>query len=442
MSKKLNALFIGVALASTSSVVNAQNLEEIYQLALNNDPTVLKAGAQYRAAQENIEQARSVLLPQLNATASYSAQERETEGTTDIDAEGSELALNLSMQLYHHNSWLGLDVAKKQAHQSDINYQFVKQQMVTRVTEAYFNVLAAYDSLEFSVAEKKAISRQLEQTKQRFQVGLTAITEVHEAQALYDNAITQEIGAQNAVFTAEEILREITGIYPNNLSILNTTRFSPVLPTPNNPDEWQKLAEAKNLRLISEKISMDIAKETIDIQSAGHLPTLTLSGQIKQSEVDDNITDVTGIEQDTQSIGITLNVPIYSGGNTSSQVRAAQENYVAASQDMQITYRGIVRESRNAYNTITATVSGIKALEQSVVSAESALKATEAGFEVGIRTVVEVLDSTRNLYNAKRNLSQTRYQYIINMLRLKEAAGTISEADITAINKGLTPATN
>ncbi|WNC69325.1 outer membrane channel protein TolC [Thalassotalea nanhaiensis] len=437
MTNKFNSLFIGVVLASSSSIVAAQDLQEIYQLALQNDPTVLRAEAQFKSAQETIEQSRSVLMPQLNAIASFGTQEVEIEGNTVQDSETTRIALNLNMQLYHHNSWLGLDTAKKRAHQSDINYQFVKQQMITRVTEAYFNVLAAYDGLDFAQAEKKAIERQLEQTKQRFSVGLTAITDVHEAQAQFDNSIAEEIRAQNAVYTSEEILREITGAYPRDLNVLNTERFSAVMPSPSSANDWQKMAEAKNLQLISQKISMDISKEAIDIESAGHLPTLSLTGSIGQSDVDDDYSALTSYEQDDQSIGIQLNVPIYSGGNTSSKVRAAQHNYVAASQDMQITYRGIVRESRNSYNTIVATISGVKAFEQSVISAESALKATEAGFEVGTRTIVDVLESTRNLYNAKRNLSTTRYQYITNMLRLKEAAGTISEQDIAAINQGL-----
>lgn len=446
MTNRFNSLFVGVVLASTSSVVSAQDLQEIYQLALQNDPTSLKAQAQYKAAQENIEQARSILLPKLSASASFTDSEEENDLFTQ-ETERTRMSLDLSMQLYHHSSWLGLDTSKKRAHQSDINYQFVKQQLITRVTGAYFDVLAAYDGLEFAVAEKKAIERQLEQTKQRFSVGLTAITDVHEAQAEFDNSVAEEIRAQNSVYTTEEILREITGSYPRDLNLLNTERFSAIMPTPSSANDWQKMAEAKNLQLISQKISMDIAKESIDIESAGHLPTLSLTGSYGTTETDGDCdlangsfggcNTFNGVEQDDQSIGIQLNVPIYSGGNTSSKVRAAQHNYVAASQDMQITYRGVVRESRNSYNTIVATISGVKAFEQSVISAESALKATEAGFEVGTRTIVDVLESTRNLYNAKRNLSTTRYSYITNMLRLKEAAGTISEQDIAAINQGL-----
>ncbi len=446
MATKLNSLFVGIALACTSQMAAAQDLQEIYQLALQKDPTVLKAAATFRGAQESIEQARSVLLPQIDAIGSYTDIENEDDNRT-FDRQKTSISLDLNMQLYHHTSWLNLENSKKTAHQSDINYQFVKQQMITRVSEAYFNVLAAYDDLEFAVAEKKSIDRQLEQTKQRFSVGLTAITDVHEAQAEYDNSVAEEIRSQNIVFQSEEALREITGVYPRDLNVLNTEKFSPFMPTPTTADAWQKLAEAKNLTLISEKISLDIAKENIDIASAGHLPTLSFNASIGKSETDSSNTafpsdNLDGWEEDDQSIGIQLVVPIYSGGNVSSQVRAAQESYVAASQDLETNYRGIVRQSRNSFNTVVATISGIKAFEQSVISAESALKATEAGFEVGTRTIVDVLDSTRNLYNAKRNLSTTRYQYIINMLLLKQAAGTISIEDINAINTVLMVATS
>jgi outer membrane protein len=196
----------------------------------------------------------------------------------------------------------------------------------------------------------------------------------------------------------------------------------------------------KNLDLIAQKITVDIAKKNISIANAGHLPTIDLSGSYSSSESDNLLTNTNNIDNNSQSIGVRLNVPIYSGGATSGRVRQAQSNYVAANQDLQQTHRNIVRNARNAYNTVITAVSGIKALEQALISADSALKATEAGFEVGTRTIVDVLDSTRNLFNAKRNLSSTRYDYVQAILALKRAGGTISEQDIENINKGLSPA--
>ena len=204
---------------------------------------------------------------------------------------------------------------------------------------------------------------------------------------------------------------------------------------PNSADEWQKAAEAKNLDLITAKVGIDISKQAIDAARAGHYPTLDFGASYNNTDGETNGQNTPAL--DDYSIGLTLNVPIYSGGAIESSVRQAQSRFVLASQDLMQTHRVVVRTTRNAYNTVVATISGIKAFEQSVLSASKALEATEAGFEVGTRTIVDVLDSTRNLYNAKRNLSSTRYSYIQNVLLLKRAGGTITDEDITAINAGL-----
>jgi outer membrane protein len=442
MKKTLSTLIIAIASAITSVNAQAEDLLTVYQQALLNDTVVLKAQAQYEIVKEDIEQARATLLPQVNAFGSYSDGERETyvsdsKLTTEFNSLGYGASLN--MQLYHHNSWLRLDLAKKSAHQSDLVYQVAKQDLILRVTQAYFALLGAKDDLEFAQAEKAAIARQLEQTKQRFSVGLTAITDVHEAQAEFDSAVTEEIRSENAIYNAEEELRVITNTYPRDINILNTDRFSTTTPTPNSADEWQKAAEAKNLDLITAKVGIDISKQNIDAARAGHYPTLDFGANYNSNngETTSSLGNTDDPTLNDYSIGITLNVPIYSGGAIQSSVRQAQNRFVLASQDLMQTHRGVVRTTRNAYNTVIATISGIRAFEQSVLSANKALEATEAGFEVGTRTIVDVLDSTRNLYNAKRNLSSTRYAYIQNVLLLKRAGGTITDDDITAINSGL-----
>lgn len=439
MKKTLSTLIIAIASAITSVNAQAEDLLSVYQQALLNDTVVLKAQAQYEIVKEDIEQARAVLLPQINVSGSYTDGEREaydsgSKLTTEFNSLGYGASLN--MQLYHHDSWLRLNLAEKSAHQSDLTYQVAKQELILRVTKAYFALLSAKDNLEFAKAEKAAIARQLEQTKQRFSVGLTAITDVHEAQAQFDNAVTEEIRAENSIYNAEEELRVITNAYPRNINILNTDRFSTTAPSPNSADEWQKTAEAKNLDLITAKVGIDISKQNIDAARAGHYPTLDFGANYNSKE-DETNGNSDAPRLDDYSIGITLNVPIYAGGAVESSVRQAQKRFVLASQDLIQTHRGIVRTTRNAYNTVIASISGIRALEQSVLSTTKALEATEAGFEVGTRTIVDVLDSTRNLYNAKRNLSSTRYAYIQNVLLLKRAGGTITDEDITAINSGL-----
>jgi outer membrane protein len=455
MKKTLSTLIIAIASTMTATNAHADDLLSVYQQALLNDTVVLKAQAQFELVKEDIVQARSALLPQISASGTISTRENESQNLNDAfgpigalvtsNTDSTQYGALLTMQLYNHSSWLRLDTTEKSAHQSDISYQVAKQALIVRVTQAYFALLSTKDDLVFAQAEKAAIARQLEQTKQRFSVGLTAITDVHEAQAQYDNAVTEEIRSENAIYNAEEELRVITNSYPRNINVLNTDRFSTTTPNPNNADEWQKTAEAKNLDLIAAKVGIDIAKANINIARAGHYPTLDLRSDWNSRKSQDSISIQDALSRDfdetpffdSYSVGVTLNVPIYSGGAIESSVRQAQSRFVLASQDLMQTHRSVVRTTRNAYNTVVASISSIKAFEQSVLSATKALEATEAGFEVGTRTIVDVLDSTRNLYNAKRNLSSNRYAYIQNVLLLKRAAGTITDEDINAINSGL-----
>ena len=447
MNKTLSTLIIAITAAISSTYVQADDLLTVYKKALLNDPVVLKSQAQFMIVKEDIIQARSALLPQINATGGINTGKQEfasvTAGVgtvTEQDSTNLTYGANLNMQLYHHDSWLRLGNAEKAAHQSDLTYQVAKQDLITRVTKAYFDLLSTKDDLVFATAEKDAIARQLEQTKQRFSVGLTAITDVYEAQAQFDNAVTEEIRAENAIFQAEEELRVITNTYPKNVSVLNTQRFSTSTPVPNSADEWQITAEAKNLDLITAKVGIDIAQDNINIARSGHYPTLDFVANYNGKEEETAFNGAPKEDYpsvDGYSVGVQLNIPIYSGGAIQSSVRKAQNNFVLASQDLSLTHRSVVRTTRNAYNTVITAISAIKAFEQSVLSAQKALEATEAGFEVGTRTIVDVLNSTRNLYNAKRNLSSTRYAYIQNVLLLKRAAGTITNEDINAINSGL-----
>jgi outer membrane protein len=441
--KTINKVIVATLGLTLSSAAFSDDLASVYQQALLNDPVVLKAQAEYMVVQEDVSASRSALLPQINATGNYTVAQSEVSQSITRDTNTLGFGASLNMQIYHHDTWLRLSTAKKSAHQSDLNYQIAKQNLIVRVTEAYFALLSAKDDLGFAQAEKKAIARQLEQTKQRFSVGLTAITDVHEAQAQYDNAVTEEIRSENAIYNAEENLRVITNYYPRNISVLNTESFSTTAPVPNSADDWQKTAVAKSLDLISAKIGIDLAKDAIQISRSGHYPTLDFGARYNSADTETEINNIKSADDgalDNYSVGVTLNVPIYAGGAVSTSVRKAQNRFVSASQDLSLVYRDVVRTTRNSYNTVIASISGIKALEQSVLSAEKALEATEAGFEVGTRTIVDVLDSTRNLYNAKRNLSSTRYGYIQNVLVLKRAGGTITEEDITMINQGLVPA--
>ena len=451
MKKTLLSTLLISSFGLFSQQAFAADLQDIYQLAVQKDPQLLKAVATRNASREAIDISKASLLPQVNLTGSYNR--RWADNTTFIndnlaivDSEskgwGAEIALQQS--LFDWNNWKNLDTAEKRALQSQTNLDATSQALIVRVAQAYFNVLKAGDDLGFAEAEKRSIERQLEQTKQRFAVGLTAITDVHEAQAQFDSAVAREITSQNALETAREALREITGQYHAELATLNTDKFSTQAPSPASADEWVKLAEEKNLSLKANKLALEIADNAIDIASAGHYPTLSLNGALgtNDNESKNTIAGVTSTSNlprlDSKSVGINLRVPIYSGGATTAQTEVARANYVAASQDLEMSYRTAVRQVRSSFNDINANIATIRALEQAAISAESALNATEAGFEVGTRTIVDVLLSTRNLFEARRNLSGARYNYVIAILALKQAAGNLSEQDLQSINQALT----
>ncbi|WP_159119593.1 outer membrane channel protein TolC [Alteromonas sp. KUL150] len=455
MKRTLLSLVIGVSM-TTSAL--ADDLMRVYQQALANDPLVNQAKAQRDAAFEGISLSRASLLPQISGSVGYTHAESErfqqlgpdTIFTTDTTVDTKDYGISLSMSLYDHANWLNLDRAEKVAEQSDAQLAASMQDVIVRTVTAYFDVLRARDNVEFVGSEKRAIERQLEQTRQRFEVGLTAITDVHEAQANFDRTVAQEIQAKNELEFALEALRVITGKYHDNLYGLNKENFSATMPVPETVESWLETAEDKNLALLVDRLAMDIAKEDIAIARSGHLPTLSLSGRYGRSkdEVEGEFINDAGQSApvaydtpylDSQSIGVTLNVPIYQGGSVSAQTQRAKYNYVAQSQATEQTYRQTVQSVRSSFNNVKASISTIRALEQSVVSADSALKATEAGFDVGTRTIVDVLDSTRNLFDARRNLAGARYDFIQSVITLKQAAGTLTGEDVAMVNRGLKP---
>ncbi|ELI5732663.1 outer membrane channel protein TolC [Vibrio fluvialis] len=433
--KKLLPLLISATLGGLSTTASADDLAQIYDQAKQNDPQLLSAAAQRDAAFEAINSSRSSLLPQINLTAGYNINRSDVDPR---DSDKLSAGINFSQELYDRSSWVSLDTAEKQARQADAQYANTQQALILRVAQAYFDVLSAQDNLEFVRAEKAAVGRQLEQTKQRFEVGLSAITDVHDAQAQYDTVLADEVLAENSLINSYESLREITGQEHTNLSILDTNRFS-TSRTTESMEALIEQAQEKNLSLLSARISQDVAKDNISLASSGHLPSLTLDGGYNYGrEFNDKYSSYnTYNENNDFNIGLNLTVPLYSGGNVSSQTKQAEYAYVAASQDLEAAYRSVVKNVRAYNNNINGSIGSVRAYEQSVISAQSALDATEAGFDVGTRTIVDVLDATRTLYSVKKNLSDARYSYIISVLQLRQAVGTLSEQDVIDVNAGL-----
>lgn len=451
MKKNILAALVSLSCALGTTAVNAEDLLQVFEIATANDPTVLKAKAQADAQSYQTDLAMSALLPQIKLSMGYEKSDSTSYQTlTDLsdpvkvesDSDVFSRSATLSQTLFDLGAWNTLDIADKQALQAKAQYDSAKQNLIVRVAEGYFNVLSAIDNLEFVKAEKRAIERQLEQTKQRYEVGLTAITDVHEAQAQFDNSIAQQIIANNAVETAREQLREITGKYHTQLNELNTKTFSTTKPVKRSED-FLSVAKDNNISLQVSKVTMDIAKEQIKQAKAGHYPKLTLNAKYGDSLTDRTINGTNLDKQpreDSSSVGLNFSVPLYSGGATVAATEQARAFYVGASQDYEANYRAITRTVITSYNQVVSDIATYKALEQAVVSAQSALQATEAGFEVGTRTIVDVLISTQNLYDAKRNLADVRYRYVLSILRLKQAAGTLTREDLVAINQGLKPA--
>ena len=425
-----------LVLLGMSASVHAESLLDIYKEAQEKDPQLLQAKAQRDAAFEKINEADATNLPQINLGANLDYLKSNNNDKSTASSAGA--SLGLSQSIYRRSNWINSDLTSKAATQSDVNYNLEKQGLIVRTSQAYFSVLAAIDTLEYVKANLEAVKRQLDETQQRYNVGMTAITDVHEAKAAYDLAGADLINAENNLTNSYESLRQLTGTDHKQLDLLDTGRFSPSTLSEGS-DNWLKKAEDSNLQLHSQRIAKDIANQQIDLAKTGHEPTLDLGANLGSTYTNYK-NDGPSYDDGTLnqgSIGFKFNLPLYTGGAVDSRVKQAQFNYVAASEALELSHRTIQSDLYRTYNDVNAAIGSVKAYQQSVVSAESALTATRAGYEVGTRTVVDLLNSTRNLYSAKQQLSNARYNYILKTLQLKQTAGVLSEQDLVDINQGL-----
>ena len=428
------ALALPVATPARAGV----DLMEVFRLALSSDPLFLRAGAANRAAQEQRAQARAALLPNVKAGANIAGNEFEVRETSvgmrsRPSFDSKEFLLSITQPIYRKDLWIGLDQADISIRQANVVYASARQSLMLRVAQAYFAVLQAIDELSFARATLEAFGQQLKQSEQRFEVGLIAITDVEEAKAGFDRATADVIGAENAVDTAGEALREVTGEYHPNLVPLSDV-VPLVVPEPADIDQWTETAHRQNLDLNASKFGADLAREEIKRQRAQHLPTVDLFGNYSANESG-------GVTGDTEtrlaSIGLQIQVPIYQGGATLSTTRESQHLYQRSLDEVERARRGAQRQTRDAFLGVESGISRVQALEQAVRSAQSAKDAIEAGFQVGTRTSVDVLNADRDVFRARRDHAVARYSYILDILRLKRAAGTLSEEDLSTLNSWL-----
>lgn len=413
-----------------ATVAYPADLREVYDQARLNDAEYSSAKFDLEAARQLQPLARSAFLPQLTFGGEVGI------GTLADDGEGpyneTALSLSLSQTLFNRANSKLLDQAEQNVMQAEAQYRALGQTLILRVATAYFDVLRAQVNLEFSQSELEAISRQLEQAERRFDVGLVPVTDVRSAQAQHDLAVAQEIEARNQVSTAREALLLITGENPDQLA-LPSDDLPLTAPEPANIDAWVDLAKEQNLDLVIARLLNDSTNTQVDIERASRYPTLDLVGSAASSTTD----RITSSDADVAELSLQLQLPILTGGRVKAQVAQAQA-LARSSDDLLLAQeRATVQQTRDGYRGVQATISRVQALRQALVSTQQAAEATEAGFRAGTRTSVEVLQALRDTFSAQSDYAGARYDYIINSLSLKAAAGTLSENDIDSVNNFL-----
>jgi outer membrane protein len=439
MSSRLRTMILALALTPLGLVPMAHgaDLWSIYQVALEYDAEMRAAEAELRAALEARPQARSALLPQLEAGASQAHTRTEPSGFPNTSYDTTRFDLTLNQSVYDHRNYVVLRQADLGIAQATAVRDSARQALILRVAEAYFGVLAAQDNLTFAEAEKEAIGRQLEQAERRFEVGLIAITDVKESQAQFDIAVAQEIAAMNQLDVAREQLAVVTGQYYEALAALSVA-MPLATPEPADMDQWVASAVDTNLTLTAQRFATEFAAEEIKRQRAGHYPTVGL--QASYADIDNSGAPGDQFQfldrRDTQ-IALQLRVPLYTGGRTTSLTRESRERFDSAREQLALTQRLTVQQTRSAYLSVVSGASQVRALERALESTQAAAEAAEAGFEVGTRTAVDVLLALREVFRAQRDYAQARYDFVLNTLRLRQAAGTLDEQDIMAVNAWL-----
>lgn len=435
---------LAAALASGSLTAHGEDLLEVYNLGLQNDPQYAAAREVYNGAREAKPQAIAALLPQLSATGSTGSGRTDFKGGVNNQTSTQFISsakydtyswsVDLTQTIFRLDRFLQLGRADASIAQALANFNFAGQDLIMRVTKAYFDLLGAQDSLEFAKAQKTAIGKQLEQAKLQFDVGTMPITDVKEAQASYDLATADEITADNAVDVSRETLRAIVGKDIQGVAPL-TDKLKLLPPDPTDPDKWVATAEATNQQLLATRFQTDASRRDVAIARAGHLPTVDLEAASDHSNANQG---AFGPRRSTdETYQFTAKIPIFSGGLTMSRTRQAVDTFHQAQDVQESRRRETIRMTRASYLKVMAGISRVNALAQAVESNASSSESTQAGFEVGTRNSVDVVNALRDTYRAKRDFARARYDYIVDSLSLKQAAGTLAGTDVEAMNAWL-----
>ena len=457
----MKPLFTLIVMCLAACPALGADLLAVYQRALQNDPQLREAEATRLAALEAKPQALSALLPQLSASGLASREhDKGSTKTTQPVSTGNggpavletfpfagrvattshRYGIDLKQNLFRWENWVALQRADSQVAQAEADYQTAQQDLMARVAQRYFDVLAAQDVLEAQQVALTSIQRQLEQAESRFQIGLIAVTDVEEARAAHDSGAAAVIAAKRTLASALELLREVTGDLFDTLA-RPIEPFELANPDPVSEDRWVDMALQQNLSLVSSRLAADIARENVSAARGGHFPSLDLvgSGYKVGSNGVDTYTDGTpaggtALDQTQRTIGLQLTFPIYSGGAVSSRVRQAVYQHRAAKERLERVARQTEHDARDAYLGVLSEISRVKALRRAVESNAIALRATESGYEAGTRTAVDVLQSRRLWVQAQTDYSRSRYDYMLNVLKLQQAAGSLSVQSLEKVN--------
>ncbi|MDH3695520.1 MAG: TolC family outer membrane protein [Gammaproteobacteria bacterium] len=435
----IRTCIVGVLLLPFST--RADDLWQVYQLALDNDPEYRAARLNYEATQENVPQARSSLLPSVTAGAAHNRRTDDissdaefiTDGRATFNRETAQISLTQS--IFDKPSKVRLTQAELEVEQAAVQFENAWESLATRVAIRYFAVLATQDSLEVAMGEKKAIQRQMELARERLEVGLGTRTEVFDAEARFQLAEAEEIQARNRIDDALQALEEVTGVSPQQLDKLRDD--APLdTPQPNNTEDWIGRALNDNTSIKAQVLGVDIAKQEIVRQRSGRLPLVDFNLNQNFSDSDGSVSGP-GSDAHSRDVIVQLSVPLYSGGLINSSTRQAALRYDASQQDLESAQRATRRATRASFLDVVTSIKRVAALQQAIVASESAVRAKEEGFAAGLNTNVDVLDAQRDLFGAKRDYLQARYNYILNVIALERAAGSLDEDDLGRVNDWL-----
>ena len=441
----------GLLITALPSFSQADTLLDIYELALKNDPQLKAAEATLKAGLESRNIALAALLPQVNGTASRKEFDREVQTTRtldsgqnidiafDTDGDTNTYQVSATQALFDLSAFFNFAAGKKQSEKAKADFAVEQQSLITRVTTAYFNVLRAQENLKATQAEERATKRQLEQTQQRFDVGLIAITDVHESQAAYDSTVARRLENEGQLYTSMEALTQLTDASHGSLWTLNSS-FKVTEPVPGNRQNWVDFALKRSPSILSAQFAADSAHSSAKAKAGAHGPKLSASYDWVDQDTEGESS--VGFGNPTQAVeeksfSINLSVPIFAGGGISAQRRQAYHQYNAAVHNRTLTQRRVVQNTKAAFIAVMTDVQRVKARKQAVVSAKSALEATQAGYNVGTRNIVDVLQAQRTLFGAIRDEANARFDYVVDMFKLKQEAGTLSPADIKYIESYL-----